>query len=66
VSAVLTEYPRLGFKQHMVAEMKEQARIRPKSRAAFLVGFGLIGLIRSAPLKDAPSPPLQRAACDGT
>ena len=53
VTAVLKEYPRLGLKEQMVAEMKEQARIRPRSRAAFLVGLGFVGLIRSAALENA-------------
>ena len=63
VPAVLKGYPRLGFKERMVAEMKEQARIRPKSRAAFLVKLGFVGLIRSASLENAPS--LQRTASGG-
>ncbi len=53
-SAVLEQYPRLGFKQHMVVSMKEQARARRGSRAAFLAGLGFVGLIRSAQLEDAP------------
>jgi len=54
VKTVLAEYPRLGFQEHLVAGMKEQARLRPNSRAAFLLGLGFIGLIRSAPLDARP------------
>ena len=50
VTAVLSDYPRAGFKQRMVAEIKEQAQARPRSRAAFLVRLGFVGLIRSSPL----------------
>ena len=64
-SAALEEYPRLGFKEHMVVSMKEQARARPGSRAAFLAGLGFVGLIRSAQLEDAPNQSLQRTVFGG-
>lgn len=51
VAGVLTEYPRLGFQEEMVKSMKAQTRVRPRSRAAFLVGLGLIGKIRSSGLE---------------
>jgi hypothetical protein len=56
VESVLEQYPRGTFKQEMSAAMKEQARERPRSRAAFLVGLGFVGMIRSAPLEDPLSP----------
>lgn len=56
VESVLKQYPRLTFKQEMSAAMKEQSRERPHSRAAFLVGLGFVGMIRSAPLEDPPAP----------
>jgi hypothetical protein len=62
VTAVLNEYPRLGFKEKLVAEMKEQARLRPRSRAAFLVGLGFIGLIRSARLEGATNSSSEQTA----
>lgn len=56
VESVLKQYPRVTFKQEMSAAMKEQARERPHSRAAFLVGLGFVGMIRSAPLEDPLAP----------
>jgi hypothetical protein len=56
IESVLKQYPRLTFKQEMSAAMKEQARERPHSRAAFLVGLGFIGMIRSARLEDPLAP----------
>jgi hypothetical protein len=49
VSHVLDAYPKLSLKTNMVEAMKGQARARPASRAAFLVGLGFIGLLRAAP-----------------
>lgn len=49
VAHVLGAYPRLSFKTDMAEAMKGQARSRPTSRAAFLVGLGFIGLMRAAP-----------------
>ena len=49
VSHVLGAYPKLSFKNDMAEAMKDQARARPTSRAAFLVGLGFIGLLRAAP-----------------
>lgn len=49
VSHVLGVYPKLSLKTNMVEAMKGQARTRPESRAAFLVGLGFIGLLRAAP-----------------
>jgi hypothetical protein len=48
LGSVLNDYPRLEFTDGMVAEMKEQARTRPRSRAAWLVRIGFIRLIRAA------------------
>lgn len=45
---VLGAYPKLSFKTDMAEAMKTQARVRPESRAAFLVGLGFIGLLRAA------------------
>ncbi len=53
---VLQRYPRLGLKMHLVTSMKEQARVRPGSRAAFLAALGFIGRIRSAPFDDSSDP----------
>lgn len=47
VSHVLGLYPKLSFKTDMTDAMKNQARVRPTSRAAFLVGLGFIGLLRA-------------------
>lgn len=55
VEEVLRKYPRAAFKQELSAAMKQQARERPRSRAAFLVGLGFVGMIRSAPLEDPPA-----------
>ena len=49
VSHVLGVYPKLSLKTNMVEAMTGQARTRPESRAAFLVGLGFIGLLRAAP-----------------
>jgi len=51
------------FKQEMSAAMKEQARERPHSRAAFLVGLGFVGMIRSAPLEDPLPPDVFKSRC---
>lgn len=51
VVSTLERYPRLGFKDEMVMAMQEQSRIRPRSRAAMLVGLGFNHMIRSAPLE---------------
>ena len=51
VSRVLDRYQRLGFRDHMVDAMKEQARVRRRSRTAFLVRLGFLGMIRAAPLE---------------
>lgn len=48
LQAVQARYPRLGFKENMVAAMKMQVRARPDSRAAFLAGLGFFGLIRGS------------------
>jgi hypothetical protein len=59
VMSVLLRHPRLGFKDEMGAAMRQQTRMRPQSRAAFLVRLGFIGMMRSAPLDDnGPSPRL--------
>ena len=52
IDSVLTQYPRLTFNQEMRAAMNAQARERPNSRAAFLVGLGIERMIRAAPLDD--------------
>jgi len=51
VAGVLRDHPRLGFRDGLVALFKEQARRRPRSRAAFLASVGFIGLIRASPLE---------------
>lgn len=48
VNHVLGAYPKLSLKTSMVQAMKGQARARPASRAAFLVGLGFIGMLRAA------------------
>lgn len=53
IEAVIAQYPRLNFKLALSAAMKQQARERPQSRAAFLVGLGFIGMIRAAQLDDS-------------
>jgi hypothetical protein len=45
---VLEKYPRLGFKKTMSTALKEQAILRPSSRAAFFGKFGFHGMIRDA------------------
>jgi hypothetical protein len=52
VQEVLRDYPRLDFKAGMSAAMKEQAKLRPQSRAALLVRLGFIGMIRAAPYSE--------------
>jgi hypothetical protein len=48
VNHVLGTYPKLSLKTDIAEAMKSQARARPASRAAFLVGLGFIGLLRAA------------------
>lgn len=50
--SALERYPRMGFKVEMAAAMKEQARSRPQSRAAFLVGLGFTRMIRESQWND--------------
>lgn len=45
---VLARHPRLDFNTEMASKMNNEARDRPHSRAAFLVGLGLAGLIRES------------------
>jgi hypothetical protein len=52
--AVISRHPRLAMKLSLAEEMKRQAALRPRSRAAFLCSLGLIGLIRRAPFEDGP------------
>lgn len=52
MGAVLGRYPRLGLKEKFSAQMKEQRRATPESRAAFLVGLGFNRLVRAAPWTD--------------
>ena len=49
---VLGAHPRLEMKSSLVRAMKEQASIRPRSRAGFLCGHGFISMIRHAPFED--------------
>lgn len=49
---VLSRYPRIGFKKQMTSLMKKEARAFPASRAGFLVGLGLNGMIHAAPFAD--------------
>jgi hypothetical protein len=48
VRAVLARHPRLDFNAAMATTMKNEARNRPHSRAAFLVSLGLAGMIRES------------------
>ncbi|WP_334189301.1 hypothetical protein [Noviherbaspirillum sp.] len=52
IGQVVQAYPRLGFKESMVATMKAQAKRSPRSRAGFLMGVGFAGMIRAVPLAD--------------
>jgi hypothetical protein len=56
VESVLTQYPRMNLKRALSEAMKAQSRESPQSRAAFLVGLGFVGMIRSAPLDDPAAP----------
>ena len=49
---VLRVHPRLEMKNSMVAAMKQQSNMRPRSRAAFLCEHGFISMIRQAPFED--------------
>ena len=51
-SEVLDRYPRAEFKDRMSELMKNEAALRPDSRAGHLVEFGLIRMIRTAPFTD--------------
>jgi hypothetical protein len=46
---VLGVHPRLEMKSSLVAAMKQQSNMRPRSRAGFLCGHGFISMIRHAP-----------------
>lgn len=48
---VLRAHPRLEMKSRLVAAMKQQSNIRPRSRAGVLCGHGFISMIRSAPFE---------------
>lgn len=48
VRHVLDHYPRLGFNTEMAALMKDEARSKPDSRAAFLIGLGFSRMIRES------------------
>lgn len=52
VRDVLRRHPRLEFNNAMAITMKNEARKRPDSRAAFLVGLGLAGMIRETKWDD--------------
>lgn len=49
---VLGAHPRLEMKSSLVAAMKQQSTMRPRSRAGFLCGHGFITMIRNAPFED--------------
>jgi len=48
---VLGVHPRLEMKSSLVAAMKQQSNMRPRSRAGFLCGHGFISMIRHAPFQ---------------
>jgi hypothetical protein len=48
---VLGAHPRLEMKNSLVAAMKQQSNLRPRSRAAILCGHGFISMIRRAPFE---------------
>lgn len=50
LATVIARHPRSGFGEGMVQAMRQQAELRPRSRAAFLVGNGFLGMIRRCPL----------------
>lgn len=50
IATTLERYPRLGFKNGLVPAIKQQAHLRPNSRAAFLLDLGFSRMIRAAPL----------------
>lgn len=52
IATTLERYPRLDIKSQLAPAIKEQARLRPNSRAEFLVGLGFTRMIRAAPLGD--------------
>lgn len=52
IATTLERYPRLGFKNELVPAIKQQAHLRPNSRAAFLLGLGFSRMIRATPLGD--------------
>ena len=52
IATTLERYPRLGFKSQLVPAIKQQARLRPNSRAAFLLGLGFSQMIRTTPLEE--------------
>lgn len=47
--AIESRYPRLEFATAMPATMQRQSQLRPRSRAAFLVGIGFTRMIRKTP-----------------
>lgn len=49
---VLRRYPRLGFKEEIIATLKPQAERRPDSRIAFLFRAGFPRLVRAAPFSE--------------
>ena len=55
VSAVLKEYPRHGFQDGFAALFQQQATAKPLSRAAELVGNGLLNRLAGCPLDQGPS-----------
>lgn len=50
IASTLERYPRLDIKNELAPAMKQQAHLRPNSRAAFLLGLGFTRMIRAAPL----------------
>jgi hypothetical protein len=49
---VLAAHPRLEMKSSLVAAMKHQSNIRPRSRAGLLCEHGFIAMIRRAPFEE--------------
>lgn len=52
VAAVLRAHPRAGFKDGLRERMRNEARLRPDGRTAFLVRHGFLGMIERAPFED--------------
>jgi hypothetical protein len=52
VAAVLRAHPRAGLKGRLGERMREEARLRPDGRIAFLARHGFFAMIARAPFED--------------